>query len=461
MRSSGGVAVIRVVHVSPTDLEGGAAKGTYVLHKALQEAGVDSRMLVLRKISDDPSVVTKTGKDHSAYAGLLDRLDRVPLRLYNWKSHNWWTVGWLPFDIKRSIDRLAPDIVQFHWAGRGAVPIGTLSRLIHYPLVWSLRDMWPLTGGCHYSGNCARFASGCGICPQLESRSRFDLSWWQWRRKYRAWRHVPITYVALSNWMAKCAHDSPLTFGNEIAVIPNGIDVERYRPIDKAIARSVWGLPTDRRIIMFGALNSMTDPRKGFSYLTEALRLLAKQGWADRATVVVFGAKNGAPEIGLPVRYIGVLQDDVSLALLYSCADVMVVPSVHENAAKTAIEALACGVPVTAFANTGQFDLVDHRRNGYLAENLSVEDLARGIAWCLERMAVDDELSHAARAKAVSCFDVRQIAYRHIGLYERLLAARRQSVQDTAVVEQANLAVDVVPAAVEGAQMTTNSRNVS
>jgi glycosyltransferase involved in cell wall biosynthesis len=415
---------MRVVHVSPTDVEGGAPRGAYNLHKALCAAGAESLMLVQRKYSDDPTVLTPGGAPRTIYDALRDRLDRVPLRLYDWQSHNWWTVGWLPFDVSGAIHRLKPDVVQFHWVGRGAVPFKTLARVSRYPIVWTLRDMWPLTGGCHYSGGCDKFATGCGACPQLGSRREFDLSRWQWRRKHRAWKGVAITYVALSRWMAACARRSPLTHGNEVTIIPNGVDVERYAPVDKAAARAAWHLPRDKRIVLFGANNSTTDPRKGFAYLSQALQILAARGWAERALAVVFGARAGAPRVGLDVRYMGYLRDDVSLALLYAGADVMVVPSTEENFGKTAIEAMACGVPVTVFANTGQFDIVDHKVNGYLAENLSAPDLAQGIAWCLEEGAKGDGLGRRAREKAVRCFDIRTIAGRHLSLYHRLLEER-------------------------------------
>src|SRR3546814_15096041 len=109
--------------------------------------------------------------------------------------------------------------------------------------------MWPLTGGCHYSGGCERYLSGCGSRPQLASNSRFDISWWQWRRMRQAWKDVKISFVALSNWMAEMVRHSPLTGGNEVSVIPNGIDVERFAPTDKAAARAAWRLPQDRKII--------------------------------------------------------------------------------------------------------------------------------------------------------------------------------------------------------------------
>lgn len=415
---------MRILHISPADTDGGASKGAYRLHCALRAYGVDSRMLVQRKYSDDPSVQTTRTAYVAMFDGLRDRFDRLPLKLYDWQRHNWWTVGWLPFDIGETVREIAPDVVQFHWTGRGAAPINTLAQLGNYPIVWTLRDMWPLTGGCHYSAGCERYLTGCGNCPQLGSRSRFDISWWQWRRKRRAWKNVKVSYVALSNWMAERARLSPLTYGNEISVIPNGVDVDRFAPADKAAARAAWRLPQDRQIILFGALNSTADPRKGFRYLDQALRRLDEQGWGDRVLVVVFGAQSGAASHNLPIHYVGHLRDDVSLSLLYAAADVMIVPSVEDNMPKTAIEAMACGVPLAAFANTGQLDIVDHKVNGYLAENLSSEDLARGIAWCLEEGSRNPGLGIRAREKVLRCFDIRSVVLQHVALYSRLLGHR-------------------------------------
>src|SRR5690606_11412537 len=131
------------------------------------------------------------------------------------------------------------------------------------------------------------------------------------------------------------ARRSPLTFGNEVSVIPNGVDTDRYAPVDKGMARSIWRLPADKRVIMFGAINATSDQRKGFSYLQEALKRLAAKGWADRAMVVVFGSREAVPDTGFETRTLGWVNDDVSLSLLYGCADVMVVPSLQENLGKT------------------------------------------------------------------------------------------------------------------------------
>jgi glycosyltransferase involved in cell wall biosynthesis len=330
-------------------------------------------------------------------------------------------VGWLPFDISPALARLKPDVVQFHWAGRGAAVIESMKRLRRYHIVWTLRDMWPLTGGCHYSCGCEKFLTECRDCPQLRSNFPVDLARWQWQRKYRSRQNLPITYVALSNWLADYARRSPLVHGNEVMVIPSGIDTKVYAPMDKARARALWGLPADKRIVLFGAVKVTADRRKGFAYLQEAMtRLAAKEG-SEHLMLVVFGSDVVGISTSLEARTVGWVGGDEQLAQLYACADVMVVPSLQENLGKTAIEALACGVPVVAFRNTGMPDIVDHRVNGYLARDLSAEDLAEGIAWCLEQTAESNQLSVNARSKAMRCFDVTQMATRHITLYQRLL----------------------------------------
>lgn len=412
---------MRVIHVSPTDIDGGAAKGSYNLHRGLLKAGVDSMVLVQRKYSDDPTVIALNGAHSDTYDRVRARLDRLPLALAGWRQQSWWTVGWLPFDISPQLARLKPDVVQFHWAGRGAAVIESMRKLRRYHIVWTLRDMWPLTGGCHYSCGCEKFLTECRDCPDLRRNFPIDLARWQWQRKYRSRQGLPITYVALSNWLADYARRSPLVHGNEVTVIPSGIDTSTYAPMDKAKSRALWKLPADKRIVLFGAVKVSSDHRKGFAYLQEALNRLAAREGSANLMLVVFGSDVVGVDTSLEARTVGWVGGDEQLAQLYACADVMVVPSLQENLGKTAIEALACGIPVVAFRNTGMPDIVDHRVNGYLARDRSAEDLAEGIAWCLEQSAESDLLSVNARSKAVRCFDVTKMAARHITLYQRLV----------------------------------------
>jgi glycosyltransferase involved in cell wall biosynthesis len=206
-----------------------------------------------------------------------------------------------------------------------------------------------------------------------------------------------------------------------IEIIPNGLDTEKFRPMDKKSSRDLLGLPPDRPIVLFGAVNPLADPNKGWHLLQPALKI-AGTSRPDMLTVV-FGADAPSilPDLGMPAVFLGRLRDDASLAAAYSAADVFVAPSVQESFCQTVSESMACGTPVAAFGATGVLDLVEHQGCGYLARPYEVEDLARGITWVMEDEKRHAGLSVRARQKAVSAFGLETVAKRYLDLYQELL----------------------------------------
>src|SRR3546814_3188647 len=167
---------------------------------------------------------------------------------------------------------------------------------------------------------------------------------------------VDLGLVPISSWLADWVHHSGLVAPPPVEVIPNGIDTSRFTPSEPAAAKAEWGLPADRRHILFGAIAATDDTRKGFHHLVDAIRLLVASGWGEQLELVVFGgsAPQGLPDLGVPIRSVGSVTDDRALARLYSACDVMVVPSEQEAFGKTLVEAMACGTPVVAFAKIGR-----------------------------------------------------------------------------------------------------------
>jgi glycosyltransferase involved in cell wall biosynthesis len=208
-----------------------------------------------------------------------------------------------------------------------------------------------------------------------------------------------------------------------IEVIPNGLDLQRYRPIDKMVAREALSLPKDRKLILFGGVSSTSDRNKGFHLLAAALRELAADGWGDQAELLVFGspAPTSPPDLGMQANYLGWLHDDISVSLLYAAADVFVAPSIQENLPNTILESMACGTPCVAFRQGGVPDLVDHEQNGYLAKPFEPGDLARGIAWVLGNENLRHTLSIRARQKIERNFSLGHVAKQHAALYDELM----------------------------------------
>lgn len=416
---------MKVTHVNRSDLGGGAAIAAYRLHKGLLELEIDSQMVVDDKNSDDYTVIGSSNLFGKGWGKIQSTLDHLPLRFYRNRDRVHFSLQWLPSKIKARLDAIAPDLIHLHWIGGGYFPVEKIAQF-NRPVVWTLHDMWAFTGGCHYSQQCDRYKQSCGQCPILKSNQNWDFSRWLWRRKAKAWQNIDLTIVTPSKWLAQCASASSLFKGLRIEVIPNGLNIKKYQPIDKQLAKSLLDLPQDKQIILFGAISATRDPRKGFNLLQTALQRLSQSTLPERSELVVFGSSQPAQtlDLGFKTHYLGYLHDNLSLAIAYAAADVMVVPSTQEAFGQTASEALACGTPVVGFNATGLQDIVDSQQNGYLATAYDPEDLARGIAWILENPERWQRLSVCARAKVEREFTIERQAQTYLKLYEDILEER-------------------------------------
>jgi glycosyltransferase involved in cell wall biosynthesis len=411
---------MKILSVSFSDLKGGAAKAAYRLHRGLLCAGQDSLMLVGQRSSDDPRVLAPGSNIAKGWALTGPVIDLLPTLLYPGRDFGNWSVNWLYNGAADRINQINPDICHLNWVGNGMLPLSDISK-IKCPVVWTFHDMWPFTGGCHYDNNCGKYRTQCSRCPQLKSRRSSDLSRWGWQAKNRAWVSKKYKAVVPSRWMAQTARDSRILKNARIEVIPYGIDSEVYKPVDKKIARGILNLPPDKKIVLFGAVAPGADSRKGSALLFDSLPHLRKIFSPQELELVIFGHVAGSftSSTGYNIAAAGYLQDDPSMVLLYSAADVLVVPSLQDNLPLTAMESLACGTPVAAFNIGGMPDMIGHKENGYLAEPFDPGDLAEGIRWILQRP--DSEVKTAARGKILREFSLERSVNSHLDLYRELL----------------------------------------
>lgn len=410
---------MKILIVNTSDINGGAARAAYRLHKALLSGGVDSQMLVQSKSSDDYTVIGPATKVQKAMAKLRPTLDSLPVRWYKNRSRTLFSPSWLGFShIVDTINEINPDIVHLHWICGGMMRVEDIAH-IKAPIVWSLHDMWAFTGGCHYDEECEGYKESCGNCKVLASDKQNDLSTKVFQRKQKAFTSKKeMTIVGLSNWLNECSKSSALLKDKKHINLPNPIDINTFKPFDKENARELWSLPKDKKLVLFGAMGATSDPRKGFTELSNAMDKLTSKD----IEFVVFGSSQpqNAPDFGFKTHYLGHLHDDVSLVTLYSAVDVMVVPSLQENLSNAIMESMACATPVVAFAIGGNSDMIEHERTGYLAKPFESEDLAFGIEWVLNAVEYD-ELCANAREKVVREFDSRVVAGKYVELYEDIL----------------------------------------
>jgi glycosyltransferase involved in cell wall biosynthesis len=410
---------VKVAHLAYADGGGGAFKAAHRIHRGLRALSVDSTMLVSRRVSGDPQVRDAGGPLGRLWSQVATHLDVLPWQLAKAQRGEFASLAWVGTPVARRVRALQPDIVQLHWICAGFMRPEALTAL-RRPLVWRLADMWPLAGAEHYVGEDARYREGYRAGNRPAGERGPDLNRWVWRRKQRAYARLPeLTVVTPSRWLARCAAESVLLRGRRIEVIPTGQDLETFRPLPRAVARGILGLPADARLIMAGSME-LSEKRKGVTYLLQALE--SRRGSNDR--LLLFGDAPGrALALPVPAHWLGKLHDDVALALAYSAADVFVAPSLEENLANTVIEAMACGVPCVAFNIGGMPDIIRPGVNGYLATPFAVAELAQGIQAVLDAGADYPRLSAEARATVEREFGAALQARRYAALYEDLLRA--------------------------------------
>ena len=407
---------------------GGAGRAAYRLLRGLRAQGVRAQMAALESVTGDPAVQRPRTRFGRVTSRMRSSVDRLPLALAMRAPRPMFSPAWLPERLAHRVRQSAPEVVHLHWVSGGMLRIESLARLGR-PLIWTMHDMWTFTGGCHYDDGCGRYVEACGRCPVLGSSRQADLSRWVMRRKRRAWRAVPITLVAPSRWLAEQASASSLFRDRPVRVIPNGLDLERFQPVDPGLARRLLGLPPDRSYLLFGALDPGGERRKGLGLLQAALQRLAGSGWGDRLDLLVVGAMAPAVPLDLRLRthFLGALRDELSMALALAAADVVVVPSTQENLPNMAVEAFACGRPCVGFAVGGLPDIVEDGASGRLAPPFDTGELAAAIAWVVQDEGRRRALGRAARRKAEQTFDLRLVARRYVDLYAEVLDGMRRS----------------------------------
>ncbi len=416
---------MRILQINTHAGQGGAGRVMCRLHHALNRRGHRSR------------IVARSRAQKEANVYCLDDVTRIRppvlmriVRGLGWRIDKWFDVPTLHLTTRRLLaSRLfqTSDVIHLHnlhgrYFNYHLLPALTAAK----PTVWTLHDMWAFTGHCAYSYECDRWRKGCHHCPLLKPNKRalvepgptlVDRTRQVWRRKRVIYRHSRFSVVTPSRWLQRLAQESIVGEGRTVHFIPNGVDLEVFKPIERVQARAHFGIPQEARVILFAA-EKTTSKRKGFLYLLQALDRLR-----DPAVVLVVMGKPS--DRSLPPRFrvveLGFIQDEVTQSLAYNAADLFVFPSLADNQPLVLIEALACGTPVVAFDAGGIPEMVRHMETGYLARYKDAADLSHGIETLLNDEEMHCRMRIRCRQIAEAEYGLDLQAERYLELYEQIL----------------------------------------
>lgn len=413
---------MKVLIVSTYDQSGGAARAAFRLHGALNQYGLESRMRAMVKTGQHFTVCgPQRLREKFTSRVLFPHFVRRCEKLQHSKNENVRNLALSGAGIVDEINASDADVVNLHWVQNEMFSVKDFAR-IRKPLVWTLHDMWAFCGAEHYTddGPGARWRTGYTSANRARGDRGLDLDRWVWGRKMALWKsHSHI--VTPSSWLTDCVRESKLMSTWPVSTIPNPLDLSVFKPWPKEVARALFKLPADGPVVLFGAYGNDRTGRKGVDLLYKALRRLTEKKVPVHGVIFGQHAPITPPDLGMPISWTGPLADEISLALLYSAADVMVVPSRMDNLPQTATEAQSCGCPVVAFGVGGLPDIVEHEETGYLAKPFDVNDLAQGIAWVLADNERHARLSVNSRSRSHQVWETQSLVEQYKTAYQRAI----------------------------------------
>lgn len=415
---------MRVLIINTSERTGGAAIAANRLMEALKNNGINAKMLVRDKQTEQTSVVELKKSWWQVWRFIWERI--VIWQANRFKKHNLFSVDIANTgaDISLLPEFTQADVIHLHWINQGMLSLKDIRRIVDSgkPIVWTMHDMWPFTGICHYAGECDKYSTHCQNCPQLYKGGKKDISYRTFEKKKELFNGAQITFVACSRWLEALAKKSELLKEQQITNIPNAINTNLFMPRDKQQAREKCHLPLDKKLLLFGSMK-ITDKRKGIDYLVDACKIIAAQHpeFCKKLGVVVLGKQSElyASLFPFPIYPMDYVSNEKELVDIYNAVDLYVTPSLQDNLPNTIVEAMACGIPCVGFNVGGIPQMIDHLHNGYVAEYQSSEDLANGIHWTLTEGEYGN-LSEEAYRKALSSYSEGTISMKYIDIYNKI-----------------------------------------
>ncbi len=413
-------SALNVAHLAATS-GGGANIAAKRLHRALLSKGINSTFYF-----GDGSSQGKTFVRKFEYGSFFWRnLAAIAISIRNRQTLEgcfFPSPRWIRKTPIQRLDR-TPAIVHLHWVPRWLdTPSFFKSLDPSMPVVWTLHDLIPITGGCHYPHNCIAYRSKCGNCPQLRFPNKYDSSAVFMRLKKNLYSKANLHFVANSDWTMEVASTSALTkHAKSLSKIHYGLNIEEYSPIEKKTAREALRLPDGKFIVGFSCLD-LKEKRKGALILSKAFEEI------DCSNMLLLALGGGdLPQCFPNIQSItlGGIENPALQSIFYSALDVFAMPSLVETFGNAALEAMACGTPVICFPAGGLQDVVAHGETGLVEGPIgSPESLAKMIKAMRETPELSRVMGMRARERVIRNFSDSIMAESYIRLYEKLLESK-------------------------------------
>ena len=415
---------MKILHLNYSDIKGGAAIAMNRLHQSLLDQNINSKVLVFEKKLYDKSIICETNNLEKKI-NLIKRRTSFQLTKYQKiNSKITHSLNIFNSNIKNKVLKLNPDILHLHWVNNEFISVKQIGQFKFYniPIVWTMHDMWPYCGAEHYTFE-KRFISGYKNSNKTLENYGLDINKHIWKLKYLHWKNIKMNIICPSKWQLTNVKSSKIFKKKNIFSIPLGIDIKKFKLINKKFAKKKLNLKNNYKYLLFGSAESPINDRKGLDFI---INLVSKVNLEKTNIAILFFGQT-KPEIFKNIKIPcfklnNIKENDYNkLNLIFSACELTLVPSKIESFGLIALESLASGTPVITFKNIGTSDLVIHKKNGYLSKYLNYTDFYKGIKWFFSlSLKEKKKISKFSRNHIKKKFNISKISQEHINLYKKI-----------------------------------------
>lgn len=386
---------MKIVHINFSDSGGGAAQAVLRLHKELLKKNIESYILVREKLTNNSNIIGPTNKFDLIMIKIKKKISRNLKFFFKTKNKNTHSINLISSGILKQINDLRPDYVNLHWIGNETVSIKEISK-IKSRIVWTLHDMWPFCGAEHYTDD-NRYVEGYNNLNRPNYEKKLDINKYVWLQKKKYFNNIEKV-VCTSDWMLKKASESLLFKKKKIKKIPLSLNESFWCPINKEVARKILSINKNKLTICFGAENYFKNDRKGFNIFKDAIDNLDTK---INLQIILFGEdkKFFFKNKDIQTINLGVIKDELTMKIIFSASDFVIMPSKIEAFGQVALESLFCGTPCIILKGTAMEEIIHHKKNGFICSGIENLDLKEGIHWCINnykifnRSQISEEIS--------------------------------------------------------------------
>lgn len=416
---------IKVAHISPSaNSESSAANRIRICQ---QKLGMDAFSVVhTANLRENVLLFIKKAFLSKLSKLFFSKINRLPLIFYPHRKKLPFSFHLLGYPISHFFKRNHFDVINLHWVTAGTVSFPDLKR-IKSPVVWTLHDVHLLTGGCHCNLDCEQWKTSCTHCPQLGKPSLpfVNFPHVQWNFNNEILQEIrSLTLVAPSRWLYQMCKAHPSFQHKSVVHIPNCINTTIFQPISTLVAREKLGLPANKKIILFGAVDAFNVKYKGFHFLLEALQQMGPEVNKKETILAIFGTEKENLNLPFETIYLGNIHTQEKMNLVYNAANVFISPSMQDNLSNTLIEASSCGTPSICFNIGGNSDIVVDGKTGFLVTPFNTTILSQKIQDVLMNEALEKNLGSSAREHCVANFSEEIVFNKYYELYCGLLESK-------------------------------------